>query len=214
MKEIKMKIVALVCLLATGCSQVQESGELTTESRQTAPYKEIEVAGAFDISIKAGEEFSLSLTGDEKLVSQIETKVDGDTLVIKTSKRFNSVSRIRVEIGCPSLTDITVAGANSITIGQLNEAAFNATIAGASKMKLSGEVKTLGLTIAGASKVEATELKSLNAVVDVAGASKARLNATETLALSAAGVSSIEYIGSPRITQQTVVGVSEVKAIN
>ena len=94
-----MRFAALVCLLAAGCTVPEKSENITTESRQTTPYNKIEVAGRFDITIKSGEEFSLNVTGDDKSVSLVETNVEGDTLVLKsTVKRAKHMGYLNAHV--------------------------------------------------------------------------------------------------------------------
>ncbi len=82
---------------------------------------------------------------------------------------------------------------------------------GASKIKISGEVKNLNANASGASGIDAENLKTENAEVEASGASSATVAPTGELNANASGASGIIYAGEPKNIRQDASGMSSVK---
>ena len=70
--------------------KIRESGNQITSNRSTPEYDQIAVSGSFQVTLVAGKEGNISITGDENIISQvyllfdfIHVKIDFVNLSIK-----------------------------------------------------------------------------------------------------------------------------------
>ena len=210
----KLLFFVVLAGLAIGCNAVtgkKGSGNAKTETRGLTGFKEIEANGALNLDIGFGPEFVVKIEADDNLLEDITTEVSGSKLIIGTKDRINPQTKIDVKITMPELARLDVNGASTGNIGGLQGDKFELALNGASKFKISGEVRELKARASGASSIDAEGLKAENAEVDSNGASKITVNATGDLKADASGASSVTYVGEPKSLKQNSAGASSVK---
>ncbi len=108
--------------------------------------------------------------------------------------------------------DISLSGAGNIDISDLNVASLDATLSGAGNFSLAGVAPDQTALLAGLGSYQAGDLESARVTVEVAGASGATVWATESLKVIISGAGSVEYYGSPQVSQD-VNGVGSVRSL-
>ena len=162
------------------------------------------------VEIVAQKDFSVEVEADDNLLQYIKTDVSGGTLELKTEKRLNTHSRIRVRVYAPDIEKLEVGGASHTTLRNLANDALRVDSGGASKVTLEGRTGNLNIDMGGASRVDAGGLSAVNVTVDGGGASKAMVTVSRELNADLGGASRLEYSGNPQHVKKKTSGGSTV----
>jgi hypothetical protein len=217
-----MKIWILIALLtvsfgvACGLKNSQNSpgttgsGVIKTDSRNIVGFKKIRAESAIDLSVSVTNGFSVVVKADDNIISDVITKLDGDTLVISLKDKTNSKSKISISVTMPAIDGLDLTGATTATVSGVKADELTVSATGAAKAKIEGVAKTLKIKAVGASEVDAEGLTANKAEVDAVGASKIMVSATDELTASATGASGVTYVGEPKSLKQNASDVSTI----
>ncbi len=211
-----VNLFLLVGLILNGCNignigGIKGSGTVKSEIRNVSGFKKIKAENALTIEIIVQKDFSVAIEADDNLLPLIITEVSGDTLKISSKEKFSTKNNLTIKISMPELVDLNVSGATSATVSGVKTESLKLDASGASKIKISGEVKNLNANASGASGIDAENLKTENAEVEASGASSATVAPTGDLNANASGASGIIYAGEPKNIKQDASGMSSVK---
>ena len=189
-------------------------------------FNEIEIGSAFESEIEFGEEYNVTLIGEENDIDEIEVFQDGNVINFKYQDEkykinYRDRQRVKVRITVPELRSITVHGASKIYVSGFNADKLSvhqhgasycsidsdfeeieAEIHGASELVLKGQGEELNLSINGASEVDAYNYQVKFAEVDADGIGQARLYVTDRIELDASLVSDINYRGGAELIEK------------
>jgi len=218
MKKITFVIfIAFLASVISSCNLANLNGKkdsvnFASEKRNDFGFREIKAGNAVILIITVQEEFGVTVEGDENLLKDVKTEVEGETLLI--SLRGNKIlptNKIRLKISMPELLGLELWGASEATVTKAKSDSLKLQIGGTSAVKIDGETKSLTATANGASKIDAENLKTENAEAKAAGTSEIIVSAANDLLAEAFGASTIYYLGEPKNLKQNVVGSSEVR---
>ena len=203
--------LALLVLLSAGCDWrgVRGNGTIKTEQRPVGPFTRIEAGGFYDIQWQPGLP-SFSLTTDENLLSQIETRMNGSVLKIETHGQIAPTHGVTVIITSPSLTGAELSGALKLKATQLSGDRFALDTSGATKVALAGRANRLIASLTGASKLNAETLQTQDVEISVTGAGKADVNATNSLRAAITGAGRVSYGGNPKSVEKKITGAGKI----
>ena len=198
---------ALVFLIgAVGCWEriegVKGSGTAKTEVRPVGAFQAVEVSGAVDAEIAIGAEPRVEVSGDDNIVSLIDTKVSGDRLEIGNHGNFRPVVPLVVRVTAPKLTAVTASGATTVTLRGMRDDAMSITAHGAATLHGDGAVKQLTVESAGAGTLDLDRLTAERATVRASGAGTVSVNATQALDVRVSGAGTVNYRGNPELKQE------------
>ncbi len=189
-------------------------------------FNAIDLSGAFDATIRQGDEYAVELTGPDGERSKYDVYQSGKTLVIEYEGRGKfdfklkdiDVDRVRISITVPNLQSVEAVGYGRLRLDELTSddlyidlkgpirargvlTAKNVTInlTGSAEADFSGTAESLNAEINFASRLDADNLEVTDAVVEASGASTAELNVTGSLNIEEGIGSSVEYRGNPRV---------------
>ena len=212
----KVLIPALLALGGlVGCGDHDiDRGPTVSESRDVSDFDSIAVRGSARLIVKVGEEPSLSVQGPERAVKDLTTEVDGDTLVIRSSRKEWSFgrngSRLTVNVTVPKLEELRLEGSNDVRLDGFNGGSSNIDIEGAANLEAKGQLDDLTVHMSGAGRANLRELQAANAKVTVDGVGSVHVNSTETLEATMNGVGAILYSGTPREVNTSMNGVGTI----
>jgi hypothetical protein len=186
MKRITLiMILALMIISGTllpGCVRVdlsEESGNAVTRDFDITGFTRIEVGYAFKADITRSDNYSVSVTINEKMADRLKVTKVGDTLKIgfrePTWNFWGAHSRPQVTITLPELRGLDLSGASEGNIrGFKSTRDFTLDVSGASNLDI--DMETLGFygVISGASGLSGY-LKSGLCDVEISGASHTTL---------------------------------------
>lgn len=224
--------VLLIITLAILVSLTATAGK---QDRQVKNFHEIEISGAFNVTLTQGSLEKLVIKADDDILPKIITEVKGGTLIIKfrNNTTINNSGKMNVELTFINLDGIDLSGAvrlsgtHPLKFTHLEIEGSGATnikldltankldcdLSGASDIKLSGNVPEFFAELSGASNLDAEELKTRVCSLESSGASKARVNVSEMLSVEGSGASHVSYTGNPASIDSNMSGASKLHKI-
>ncbi len=213
----------------------KDQNVLVSELRQLGEFTRIDMDGGAKVNLVQGSEHSITVEGSRRVVDQVLTEVKDGVLEIhyRDKKLFeNWAESLTLTITFTNLSDFRLDGGVELYADGLNLENLNIIINGGANVKMNNLLaNTLGMSLAGGGDIhisgiaenhtvnvsggtnyQAEDLKSAYVSVKVIGAANVVVWATETLNLDLAGAYSVNYWGSPQITQ-SVTGLGEIKAL-
>lgn len=213
--------------------KIRESGNQITSNRTTAEYDQIAVSGSFQVSLVAGKEGAISITGDENIISHIVTEVENNELKIyfEKKKNYSYKSKITIEVPFESINTILFTGSGDITTKNtiisddfniyltgsgdatidVKSTKTTASVAGSGDIILNGTSTILKASVAGSGDLDCSKLIVENATADVAGSGDIKVNSTKKLIAGVAGSGSIKYKNKPEIIEKHIAGSGDVE---
>jgi len=227
-------IAALIGALAPAPAAAQ-----TTETYDVSGFSKLDIGVRGTVSLSQGDTESLTITGPEDVVSDIEVEVINDRLTVDYGpknwiKQFFSGEEdaVEVEVSMSTIEEIMVSGgseiigatpieADDLRVGvsgageidlQISANRLRSEISGAGEMNLEGSADTHEIDISGAGTVRAADLETSSSSVRVSGAGECEVYATSDLDVDVSGAGTVRYRGEPTISQN-VSGAASVKAL-
>jgi hypothetical protein len=191
---------------------VAGSGNVTTESRDVSGFTRVTLQGMGTVTIDQTGTESMTITADDNFLPYLETVVEGDTLFIRTTEAvaFRDVTQLDFEISAAALDGVTLQGAGNINVRNLTTNRWEVRLPGAGQITVAGETGDQTVELSGAGSYQAENLVSRNAEIRSSGAGEAVVRVSDTLDVTIDGLGSVEYIGSPVVTQE-INGVGTVQ---
>lgn len=234
--------IFLSLVFCTGCREIngrrtRGSGTSASETRTVSSFTNIDVSGAVNVYIKQDSVSSVKVEADDNLLQYIETRIEGNTLVIETEDGIWLHPRrdINVYISNPSYSYFEVSGASKLVgetvISSPGDFSFNFSgasggklevdapkvaveLSGASNLTLRGRTKEMDVDVAGASKARCFELMAETVRAEASGASGADVFASVKIMPHASGASHISYKGNAVEEDKNESGASKIKKVN
>lgn len=223
-------MMVLLAMAMSSCvpfwRQVHGSGRVVTEEREVSGFSKITIDCPGTITITQGEVESLEIKSDDNIITELTSDVVGNTLVLgiennRWLKLVNPSNGIYYTLTVIDLSSIIINGAadlsmndftgDSLTIEingagkiELNNIVVNdldVEINGAASAYLSGEVSSLSAQINGVGDIDAADLLATTGEIEINGLGNGTVWVTESLSISLSGGGSLNYYGSPTISQ-------------
>jgi hypothetical protein len=219
MKKLTLLSIALVIFLMTGCkligsidtgNKLKGSGVNKSEKRSVAPFTALDISCSGSIQVLAQGKESVEISGDDNIVGLITTEVKNDTLYIKTTKEYDSKSKLQIKISVPDLKKFVFAGAGEGNLENVKNNRTEIALTGAGSLNVSGETKEAEITLSGAGSIDAKNLHALTAKVTSNGVGQVEVYATEQLDAKASGVGEINYYGNPKVVNKDAKGIGGI----
>ncbi len=218
-------LVSVLCLSGlSGCQfsdarVVRGSGDITTISHTIGFFSNIELSGAYSVTLSQGKDAMLTIETDDNLHELIDINLVDETLTI-VSDRENVLRPTRMDlfIVYPEISKISLKGAGKVSATdtlvtgklflEMSGAAdihldvktelLHTRIAGAGNISLRGKATNHQVELSGASNLRAEELICEVTHISLSGAGSASVYASERLEASLSGVGKITYYGDPK----------------
>lgn len=227
-------VFIMSCNFTSG-RRVKGDGNLSTQQRSVGDFGEVAAVGGINIVLSNGAAYGVKVSADENLQEYIETKKDGDRLVIKTRDgyRLRSRNKITINVTAPAIRELEVVGSGSIVSdGRLAyNSKLHAAITGSGEMNLdvdapevttrttgSGDIMLRGTTrryeavINGSGSVKSGDLLSENTEVKISGSGNAMVFASKQLGVNISGSGDVAYKGSPAVNQ-SISGSGSIRQV-
>jgi hypothetical protein len=213
--------------------KIRESGNQISSKRSTPEYDQIAVSGSFQVTLVAGKEGAISITGDENIISHVVTEVENNELKIyfEKKKNYSYKSKITIEVSFESINAILFTGSGDITtkntiiadnfnvhltgsgdaILDLKTTKTTTSVAGSGDIVLSGTSTVLKASVAGSGDLDCSNLVAENVTADVAGSGDIKVNCTQKLIAGVAGSGSVKYKGKPETIEKSIAGSGDIE---
>ncbi len=136
---------------------VDGDGSVTTESRPVAAFTRISNRGSLDLEVTEGRPAAVSVTIDQNLQRFVRTEVQGDTLVVETSREVRPRARSMVKVSLPALAGVELRGSGDARV-RGGSVARDLTLStrGSGDLAYEGVLGTLSVESSGSGKVDVT----------------------------------------------------------
>jgi hypothetical protein len=201
-------ILVLACSLANGSRSVDGSGVSASESRTLKTFTSIEIGASADVTVRFGETQSVVVETDDNILPLVETRVQGNKLVIgqPIGTDLNPRLGIQVTIVMKSLDRVTISGSGNVTISGMDTNLVRFEIPGSGDITAQGTVDTVNATIKGSGNIFCGDLQAKSADVRISGSGDVTVYASENLSANISGSGTVLYRGDPAMVDQSVSG--------
>jgi hypothetical protein len=186
-------------------------------------FTSLQMGSAFRVHVTAGSTYSVSATGEQNDLDDLQAFVQNGVLVVRYSNKWRaSRQRMDIDISMPALDQVNFSGAvvSDVTgfqnmdrikfeLSGASGCDFEGTsknlefdLSGASHLEMYGESQYLNGKLSGASQINAFDLTVEASELSLSGASIAKVWVTKSLNVDASGASSVRYKGNPEIRKQ------------
>jgi hypothetical protein len=183
MKRISLIIVLVILVISgtllAGCIRVDigdDSGSAVTKEYDFTGFTGIEVGYAFKVDITPSDNYSITITINEKIADRLNVSKSGDILKIGFKDTFfNFHSRPRAVITLPDLQYLDLSGAAEGNVkGFRSSHDFDLHLSGASSLDIDMETGGFEAEISGGSRASGY-LKTASSNIELSGASRITL---------------------------------------
>jgi len=213
---------------------VRGSGELVTQTRDVGTFDGIRLDGIGRLVITQGSRVSLEIQAEDNIIEELTSEVQGNTLVLGYQDQtwLRTIIPTKIVVYTLTVTDLSEVifnGAGELEINALDTDSFSIEINGAAKIdidelttdnlvveidgtgtvSIAGNTNTQDVNIQGAGNYQASDLKSSNTTITIAGLGNGTVWAIDSLDINIDGGGTVNYYGSPNITQD-INGVGEI----
>lgn len=205
----------LVSMSSCFVDRIVGSGRIISENRimSNTNFTEIRVEGSMNVNIVQGDTVKIVAKDFENILSSLETRVVGNTLVIDYQDHTwisNSAGEITVTM--PKLSNVEMSGSGDIgTVGNFRFDDLNLLISGSGNFSFTGSAKNMNAKISGSGNIRAFNMPTENATVKISGSGDMQVNVTRKLDATISGSGDIIYKGAPSVNSR-VTGSGRVRS--
>jgi hypothetical protein len=204
----------LVSMSSCFVDRIVGSGRIISENRivSNTNFTEIRVEGSMNVNIIQGDSVKIVVKDFENILSSLETRVVGNTLVIDYQDHTwisNSAGEITVTM--PKLSNVEMSGSGDVgTIGNFRFDDLSLLISGSGNFSFTGSAKNMNAKISGSGNIRAFDMPTENATVKISGSGDMQVNVTRQLDATISGSGDIVYKGAPSVNSR-VTGSGRVR---
>lgn len=187
------------------------NGITVSDERILSDFQEVEIDGIYNVTITQGEEFKITLEGDENIVDRMIVDVSDERLEVRLEEGNYDDFDLTVDIICPSIRLFDKGGIGNATITDfegLERLEINQ--AGAGNISISGSVEMLEFNHTNVGDFEGFDFIANQIQISQSGIGNAEVYCESSLTGSLSGIGNILYKGSPSTIDIERTGIGEV----
>jgi hypothetical protein len=228
LKNIGAVAALLISLFLTSCRK--EGMQITTRTLTVQDFQKLEVGGEFEVLVKYSPNYSAVLTGQERDLADIRTRLIDGQLIIDFVRYRAFRKKVQLTVTLPSLKEVILAGVTTGRVEGFHESdVLRAEVSGESSMQLDvqapflqlfasgissitaqGATERLEAEASGKSSIDAFAIPVTKATVEASGESIAKVQVLQWIIADASGKSKIYYRGNPQQENLFVSGDSRI----
>ncbi|MCW3996497.1 MAG: DUF2807 domain-containing protein [Candidatus Bathyarchaeota archaeon] len=196
--------IIIVALLALGLVPIQVSGpivgsgNLQTKQFALTDFTIVETSHGFNVVITQASSYSVKVTADDNVISDVVVEKNGDTLTIRLKPSLSiTTTTLKAEISMPDLRGVVFSGGVVATAtGFDSNNNLNVDVSGGSRFTMSGQAADLSAIGSGGAIIDLGNLQVDNAQVNLSGGSQGTINFSGTLNANLSGGAQLRYKGN------------------
>jgi hypothetical protein len=199
---------SVVLLLAAGMAAssacggvVVGSGHPTTKTVNVQGFDRISVSVDSVLNVARTGSESVVVTADDNILPLLTVTVVDRTLRLGVDSTVSINGHVVFTVTAKALLGIDSAGDARVSATNIDAPAFATTMSGDGTVTLAGRSQSQTVDITGNGTYDGTHFAARDATVTVTGDGHAIVNASNTLKLETVGQSTVDYLGSPVVTQ-------------
>lgn len=223
---------ALTIEYSGGGTLIKGSGKVIDQNRSVTAFSKLRLEGSFTVEAKQGGAAQVSVRADDNLVDQVETVVDGDTLVVRSKPKasWRTSSPMVVNVTFAQLQAAEVRGSGDLNIRSLQAERFSAAVSGSGDLRIeaaqlgsltanlagSGDLHATGTAqqvdanVAGSGDIELSKLQARQSRVNLAGSGDVSVHAAESVDVNIVGSGDVQVWGKPAKVSRKVMGSGDI----
>jgi hypothetical protein len=222
------------CNTQAGAPIITLAGTLVTRDFGLSGFDQVEAGCVFEVEIRQGADFSVSVSADANLVDRVQVTVADGTLRFDLQAAFSGSNveqeRIRAAVVMPALGRIGFSGASTAALsgfdsarpfaaalsgivlvsGSLTAGDTDITAVGVSTARLDGAGQALKLAADGLADVDLGGYAVADAALTVRGVSTVQVRPAGRLDVDAAGIAKVFFFGNPTLGSIVTAGLAQV----
>ncbi|MGL4175484.1 MAG: head GIN domain-containing protein [Dermatophilaceae bacterium] len=210
--------IAAVGLALAGCSgtesgsddQVVGSGTTASDSRTVGGFTKVQAEGAVDLVVTTGPLAQAEIEADDNILELVSTTVEGDTLVVTTTKSYSTRNPVTVTAQVPKLTGGTTSGSGDLRLTVSDAATVDVATSGSGDIVVDGTAGSAVLTTEGSGNVDASGLDADEIKAGTAGSGDIEVGSPAALDATSAGSGDIVYAQRPATLTENASGSGEI----
>ena len=189
------------------------SGVAATQARSVRPFTGVDLAGANNVTVRAGARQSVVVHADSNLLGRVTTRVRSGRLVIGTTPgNLSARTPMSVAVSLPALDGLRLIGDGNISVAGIDSRSLTVSLAGTGNIEATGTTTKLDVTISGEGTAMLRGLSARDANAALSGDGSIMLTATRRLTARISGTGTILYGGNPTDIRQSVSGSGTITA--
>lgn len=212
--------------------RIKGSGTVVEKARNVAAFSKLRVEGPVDVRLSQAGSDAVRVLADDNIEPLIETRVDGDTLVLRLQPGVGFSTRHTPTISVDSKhlqalmvlgsgdvnmerfkgdsLALSLSGSGDLRIGLLEVRELTATLQGSGDVQLAGRAETQSWALRGSGDVNARSLGGRNVKAQLTGSGDLDLGVCESLDANLHGSGDLSYAGRPQL-RQSVSASGEIR---
>ena len=219
-KKLSFLFLSVLAISLSACNNscIKGSGHVATENRKVKAFGEIELSGAFKVSLIQDSSNTVAIKADDNVLKLIKTDISGNKLKITIdAKSICSDNPVTIAIGVRDLRSIKTSGAVEVaSTAKINTGDLAINLAGASKINLDvnaanvtikgsginevilkGQAASHTVNFTGSGKLKAFDFVVAKYDIETTGDAECEINVLSDLSVNTTGAATVKYKGTP-----------------
>ena len=229
-----MKKIISTALFVSVLLFTAQNVDAQSETREVGPFDGVNIAGPYEVTLTSGKEGTISLSGDDEDLENIESYIKKGKLIIKKKNKSWlsdwTSGKVTIRIPIEEISSVILSGSGKIksqkTITsnrfktvisgsgdidlEVEATSVEGTLTGSGDLHLSGKTERVEFQITGSGDITAQDLKAQTGQAQIAGSGDIEMHATETLNGSITGSGDLLCYGSPERQVTKVTGSGDI----
>lgn len=205
--------MALLSSAPTALAHEVDKSDWETKTYDYKDFDDIRLQGVYDLEIKVGPDYSISVSGPPERLEKTQIRTFGDQLVLSQKNEKRKIKKnhgLHAVVTLPFLNNIDLQGVGSIIATGVNADDFSIDVEGVGSVEVSGTCGTLRASLEGVGSLDASDLKCKDVIVSVEGMGSAEVYASESVDADIDGMGSIEVDGNPKDVKKSKSFMSSI----
>ncbi|NOX83774.1 MAG: DUF2807 domain-containing protein [Alphaproteobacteria bacterium] len=187
-----------------------------TRSYDVAGFNEIDIGGVYEVDIRVGPDFSVTLSGAEDEMARAGVVVERGVLHLTQEEPRRGKRRWRdmgltAQISLPALNAIEIAGVADVDVEGIAADDFTVRLAGVGEIEVAGTCNALTASLSGVGELDAADLECADVDVRVSGVGEATVYASRSVDARVGGIGAITVYGSPARVEKSSNFLADIK---
>ncbi len=190
-----------------------DKSDWETKTYDYQGFDDIRLQGVYDLEIKVGPDYSITVSGPPERLAKSEIRKFGDQLILSQKNEKRKIKKnqgLHAVVTLPSLNNIDLEGVGAIVATGVNSGDFSVDVEGVGSVEVSGTCGNLRASLEGVGSLDASKLKCENVIVSVEGMGSAEVYASESVDADIDGMGSIEVDGDPKDVKKSKSFMSSI----
>ncbi|MEP3654716.1 MAG: head GIN domain-containing protein [Litorimonas sp.] len=206
--------MALLLSAQTATAHDVDKSDWETQTYDFTGFDDIRLQGVYDLEIKVGPDYSITVSGPPERMEEADIRVFGDQLILsqeKDRRRFKKNEGLHAVVTLPALVNIDLQGVGSITATGVDSEDFDIDVEGVGSVEISGKCGRLNASLEGVGSLDASGLKCKDVDVSVEGMGSAEVYASSAVDADIEGMGSIKVDGNPKDVKKSKSFMSSIE---